>query len=491
MINDLKIIKKKYGEEMLHLCKSWLPNIFNDNLSDRMLKLFAPNHSLARDIKKEHKENEFKCLILDENKEIRELSANKTPEELFSDIGYKLFECISKEEVEHIKKNYFNKEDSRYLSNSLMASSSVFFAVKENALEIQRPYFEYYPKRDQYSESVKIIHFSKNYNRYIIYNRYCMKNLNANPDNIVIGLTESFSRHKNLKSSFIKNDFKLDSYVEDETGKYYKYNYKIDNVYYCTDNVIIINGKARKLPNWVMLIDYFMIDVKHKKILSYIDDQIFHNFTDIKEIIITKENGNKLITIIHKNQEETKILVNKENQIIGFESTYIIDTKNNFLANCKYIKYFSLPKAKMIGNYIMSSNKECENVYIPLCEEIGDNFFAFNNKIKSITLPKVKRIGFGFFIDNKICTEVIAPECTIIGNCFFYLNENIKRVIFLKLKKISYFAFHHNKVCKEFIAPVCEEIGDGVLEAASLDVIDIPDYCKIEDSAFKRILERK
>ena len=52
MNGDLKIIKKKYGEKMAHLCRNLFPSILETEgkLSDIMLKTFDENHDLYEDI---------------------------------------------------------------------------------------------------------------------------------------------------------------------------------------------------------------------------------------------------------------------------------------------------------------------------------------------------------------------------------------------------------------------------------------------------------
>ena len=53
MNNDLKIIKKQYGEKMMHLCRSLFATIIDKSpgvLPKILLDNFAPNHFLCEDI---------------------------------------------------------------------------------------------------------------------------------------------------------------------------------------------------------------------------------------------------------------------------------------------------------------------------------------------------------------------------------------------------------------------------------------------------------
>ena len=52
MNEDLKVIKKKYGENMMRLCRDLFPTILEQEglLSQTMLEHFEPSHELYNDI---------------------------------------------------------------------------------------------------------------------------------------------------------------------------------------------------------------------------------------------------------------------------------------------------------------------------------------------------------------------------------------------------------------------------------------------------------
>ncbi len=402
---DLKVIKKKYGEEMMHLCRDLFPTILSDNkgmLQEIMLNLFYPSHELINDIK--GKEYEFQNYItkyyqkMIGNYQEKEIIVNLTPEELLRKKGYTLYECKSEDDIQKFKKYYAKGEELCTFGGGRLDTDYVYFAVKDNALELKREDFKNPKRQDEYGVSVISIQFSKNDSHYLsIKNRYNHKvddpdaTFSNNLDNIIEGLTESFAKFKGMKQAVINDPFELKGYTKDETGKYYKYNYEIDNVYYCPNNIIIKNNKARELPNWVILADYFIIDLKHKKILSYVDDPIFNNFTDIEDIKVTKEKDDKQILITHKNQEETKITLNKNNQITSFESNYIKNTGSSFLKENRYIQKIILPKCKYIGPEFMYYNETCEVFEVPICEEIGHHVLM-SVKPKIINISDYARV---------------------------------------------------------------------------------------------------
>ena len=63
MVDDLKIIKKRYGENMSKLCRELFPTLLESNglLSSLMLSKFGDNHFLYDDLK------EYDLIIKDNN----------------------------------------------------------------------------------------------------------------------------------------------------------------------------------------------------------------------------------------------------------------------------------------------------------------------------------------------------------------------------------------------------------------------------------------
>lgn len=179
----------------------------------------------------------------------------------------------------------------------------VFFAVKKNVDKILRPNFSNPQRQDEYGTSVISIQFTRgNTNTLSIKNRY--NHRVSNPDatfsndleNIIPGLTKSFEQEYNLniRKSKVKG-FEIPGYVKATDGKFYKYNYEINNIYYCTDNIIIDNfevvDKYTEKEKYVIT-DYFIIDLVNKKISLYderIEDSFINEFKDIKKIEIVKD----------------------------------------------------------------------------------------------------------------------------------------------------------------------------------------------------------
>ena len=110
--NELKKIKKLYGEKFMQLCRELFPTILEQE--GTLLKIleskFATNsRTLYDDIVNEHLEGEFKNLIYrqtDIEKKEEKIEEIKTPYELLEEAGYNLYECHNEEEIQAFKKYY-------------------------------------------------------------------------------------------------------------------------------------------------------------------------------------------------------------------------------------------------------------------------------------------------------------------------------------------------------------------------------------------------
>ena len=107
-MDDLKLIKKHYGEDMMHLCRMLFPTLLEKEglLWEIISKKFAYSKFLYDDIVNNYMEEEFKGLIYGEvNVENNnELVVTKTPKELLSEAGYDLYECKTEEDIQEFRK---------------------------------------------------------------------------------------------------------------------------------------------------------------------------------------------------------------------------------------------------------------------------------------------------------------------------------------------------------------------------------------------------
>lgn len=429
---DLYVIKRKYGENMSHLCRTLFPTILEKEglLSTCMLDNFHNSHYLYIDIIKNNLEDKFRDYIYDLvsfNSDI--VDTKKTPKELLSEAGYDLFECTSEEEIQSFRKYYKREEEICTFNGNRLDKSYVFFAVKKNVEEIKREKFLNPTRQDEYGTSVISIQFTKDDSHtLLITNRYNHKVENPdatfsnNLDNIILGLTKSFEDYYGMKQKKLGNRFEIDGYIKAKDNKYYKYNYVINNVYYCCDNIIIDNLEVKEFDkSRYLIIDYFIIDLMEKKIRLYdrnIGDSFVNCISDIERIIIKNGNYGKYIKVINKSNEILEIYVDVLNRIIRLDSADIKEVGNWFLFNNRTLMEFNFINLK----------------------EVGNDFLSHNEVITKLNLPNLKVIKYCFLYKNKVL-EYFYHDLEIVGDYSLFshpnkndilFNKNIKR----KVKKI-------------------------------------------------------
>ena len=247
----------------------------------------------------------------------------------------------------------------------------------------------------------------------------------------------------------------LPNYVRVNDGRYCKYNYEFNNKYYCTNNMIVDNYRYMYYPKeQYILFDYFILDLVNKKISQYDSSIEFKGFEqsigEIETIDINndKKNGIKTVTI----NKNIKIILNRENQLIGYVNNEINKISSHFLFYNKYMENISLgnvetigmcfldrnkclksiniPNAKILKAGFLHNNQELEELDIPLVETIGASCLVNNDKLKKINAHSVKSIGFEFLNNNNSIEEIDCPNLEHVDSGVLQNNTNIKKVNF-------------------------------------------------------------
>lgn len=512
MNSDLNRIKKKYGENFAHLCRELFPTILETEglLPDIIESKFYPNKFLYDDINSYGSKSNFRGYInsLLEIEESEEINTNENPYELLNEADYILYECKNNDDIQKFKK-YYKKEEMlcTFKDANRLKRNYVFFAVKKNVDDIKRENFNHPERQDEYGTSVISLQFTREKPNYLsIKNRYnhTVRNpdatFNNNLDNIILGLTQSFENTYNLSIDNSKSkNFDIPSYVLAKDGKYYKYNYELNNIYYCTDNIIIDNFQVKKYEKERYIIfDYFILDLKEKTIDLYdanLEEAFCKYHKNIEKIEIKNEKDKKYI-LLKKDDHQIIIVLDNENKMISYYNDLVTNINDNFLCNNKYLKsaymeninfigdYFmydnkglkeiSFPNLESIGNYFMYWNEIVNKVYLPNLNEIGKDFMTHNLSLDNLELPQVVKIGDNFMLENTILSSFYAPYLEKVGNIFLNNNNSLKVLNLPKLKYIGDFFLTKNEVLKELSLPTLEEITKNHLTRnKKLDTLEI------------------
>ena len=163
-------------------------------------------------------------------------------------------------------------------------------------------------------------------------------------------------------------------------GKYYKYNYEINNIYYCPDNVIIDNFEVKKFnSDNFLVIDYFILDLKGKKMYLY-DKSIFDDFEEkvkgISDTSVYKHEDSKDVLIKLDSGDYVALLLDKFNNLKGLESN--MDS--------------------VLGNEFLSYDETIESLILPNIQIVGDEFLYYNTNLKYYDFRNLRYAGKKFFI---------------------------------------------------------------------------------------------
>ena len=501
MNKDLKIIKKKYGEEMMHLCRELFPTLLEQEglLPKLLLDNFKESRSLVKDIIDNNLEEEFKNYIynqVDVENNYEEVGS-KRPEELLKEAGYKLYECHNEEEIQSFRKYYSPGEALCTFNGGRLNRCFVFFAIKENVDEIKRENFPKPERQDEYGTSVISIQFTRdNSHTLSIKNRYnhTVNNPDStfgnNLDNIIPGLTNSFDKYYGMHQSHLQNSFEIPGYVRANDGKYYKYNYEINNIYYCENNVIIDNFEVKEYPHeQYIVLDYFILDLKNKRIQTYwndmeLEDSFPNTIGTIKDIKIENDKDNKNILIKTDNSDEVDVIItlDKNNRIIALKNDKVENIGNSFLKHNNSLTSIELPNAKNIGNRFLYYNKILTEIQLPNVTSIGNSFLCFNNSLTHIELQNATNIGNDFLLSNKLLTSIELPNVTSVGNRFLFNNVSLTSIALPNVTSVGNLFLHFNNSLISIELQNATNIGNYFLKYNnSLTSIELPNAKIIGD----------
>ena len=501
MNSDLKIIKKYYGEKMMHLCRKNFSTILETPglLPNILLSTFYPSRYLYEDIVDGYLDDFIQLVIsrelsITKKGKVELLDTEKSPKELLDEAGYNFFECHKEEEIQEFKKYYQKDEELCTFRGGRLAQCYVFFAVSKNIDSIKRKDYPNPRRDDKYGTSIMSIQFTRTKpNTLSIKNRYnhTVNNPDAtysnNLEKIIPGLTKAFEKYYNLVQSNEPGEFDVPTYIKASDNLFYKYNFEINNTYYCPDNIIIENFNPQKLAKErYILMENYILDLKEKTIKNCFKDSR-DSFPDtiknIKNISVTtnKDTHTKKIEITVDGEDKLIIIeLNKYNEIISYENLLITKIGDYFLKNNTKLKKLSLDNVVEIGSDFLQYNEELKKLSLDNVVEIGSDFLQYNEELTTLQLPKVKKIRDHFLLDNTKLKNITMANLEEVGKNFCCFNREIKEISFPNLKTIGNNFFADNIKINKIYLPKTEKIGDNFLKCNDdLEELVLPNTLKI------------
>lgn len=421
-----------------------------------------------------------------------------------------MFECKTVEEVNSFKKYFILGEQlCTFLDPaSRLENKYVFFAVKKNILDIKREDFLIPDRQDEYGTSVISIQFTRDKNNHLsIKNRYneVVNNPDStfdnNLDNIIPGLTMSFYKAYGIREIYDENsEFQMDNYISID-GEYYKYNYKLNDIYYCTNNIIVDNDNVIKYdPEKYIIMDYFIIDLVNKKIDVY-DNNLRDSFSKvigkIKNIEIVRNQDYKKVYITNEENNIFELTLSFDNKLIGIKNNEITKLPDCFLISGRYLKFmefnnvreigndvlfanmdleqFNLDSTVVIGNYFLANNINLKDVDLSNTIIIGNDFLKRNIIVQSIKFNSLQKVGNNFMFSNRELKSIIMPSLCYTGKCFFKSDDKAIYAVLPCLKEAGEYFMAEARRLRMFEADNLEKTGDMFLIGnKDLEYISLP-----------------
>ena len=461
MNDDLKWIKKKYGEKMMHLCRELFSIILETKglLPKILEKNFEENKYLYDDIISAGVTNTFKQFIFSKVENvITKTKTDKTPKELLEEAGYDFYECHTEEQLESFKRYFTKNEELCSFHSNRLERCHVFWAIKKNVNEIKIENFNDPKRHDEYGTSVISIQFTKDKHKTLsIKNRYnhTVDNPDAtfgnNLENIIPGLTYAFETTYGLTQTNPEEGLRLEKYIEDKNGKLYKYNLEINGIFYCPNNIIIDGDKVitYKKDSYI-LFDEFILDIQNKKIYTYneeAENSFLDNLKNIKKINISKTKEKKLITLITE-KGETLITLDNQNRLISYENKNLKEIGSKFLYHSEYLEEINMPNLEKIEDDFLTYNYNMKKISLPNLKEVGNDFIYCNSNISKINFPNLTKVGNSFLICNGELKEINKPNLKTVGDEFIAMNACIEKFYLPKLVSIGKDFLLNNKKMK-------------------------------------------
>ena len=522
MEKDLKWIKKHYGEKFSHLCRELFPTILDtEGLLPKILEnSFLPSRELYDDITSRDLTAEFKNYVYSqanfENKYGKK--TNLSPEELMDRAGYILYpECQTEKDIQSFRHYYYRGEPTPKYTGGTPAhrggeelctfnggrlnTCRVWFAVRKDVDKIKREDFKNPRREDDYGTSVISIQFTKTKPSTLsIKNRYNHTIHDVNPDatfsnnldNIIEGLTQAFTDKYNIKLSNKKiNPLEIPDYVQAGDGKFYKYNFEIDNVYYCPNNIIIDNGEVKQFnKDKFIVLENFILDIENKELKQYTlgradsyTDSFPKSVGKIKNIKRIPSKDGLTIQITPEEGELVEIKLDNHNQIVGYSNPNITEIGDYFLFNNNSLTKLNLPNVQQIGDYFLYNSNSLTELNLPNVQQIGNGFLFYNNSLTKLNLPNVQQIGGDFLLDNKSLTKLNLPNVREIGYCFLNNNDSLTELNLPNVQQIGDCFLRYNNSLKELNLPNVQQIGNDFLyNSNSLTELNLPNVQQIGHS---------
>lgn len=506
---ELNIIKKNYGEQFMHFCRSFFPTILEQEgqLTSILSSHFAPTKHLFEELQNQNKFDEFKRYIYTlfgyQKKQSDLKLVSKSPEQLMDEAGYILYpECKTENDIQRFSSYYDPRELICTFLGGRLEICRVWFAVKKNVEDIKRENFKSPMREDEYGTSVISIQFSRGDNFLSIKNRYNHAVLNPDCtfendlDNIIEGLTKSFEIFYNTSQNIkAVGSFSLDNFKCADDGRFYHVTCYNNGVCYCAENCcVIVNNRLVSFnkdkyivaDNYIFCLEtksFFSLNKNGLKKQDAFLKSIGYTISNIKSTKL--ENGQKELTFSGYGLKDTIVTLDKNNSIIKYKNENVIYIEDEFLVNNNTLTEIDLPNVKNIGSYFLKNNDSLETISLPEVKHVETMFMVANKHLKHVNLPKVEKILHGFLASNLDIESIELPSLTFVMDGFMVENRKLTKFVAPNLQTLGCSALFNNNALTSLDLPNLEVMEDDCFfNNTVIDSVNLPKVESIGDDVF-------
>ena len=319
-----------------------------------------------------------------------------------------------------------------------------------------------------------------------------------NLDNIIPGLRDSFEKNYDFNINQCDVGINIPGYVKAKDKKYYKYNYELNGVYYCPNNIIIKNlevDRTYQKPERYLLLDYLIVDLVDKKVSLYdrnIQDGLLETTDNIKNIEIRKiDDGEKKVKFNNKDNTNFEMTIDKRNVIKSYRNDNIEKVPERFFYSNKYLESMVLTNAKEINNEFLSQNYELCYLEVDKVETIGDYFLSHNYKLDEFIGNNVKTVGNYFLTNDTNCKKVEMNKVKKVGSNYLSRNKNIRTIDFPNLVEVGNCFIDCDTKLEEANLPKLQIAKNSFLSMCSIYNIDLSNLKEVgsEFMSYDKIIE--
>ena len=396
------------------------------------------------------------------------------PFELLKKAGYNAFYADTERKKNSIKHYYANREAiCTFRDSERHKNYHIIHCIKEGADKLKRSDFKGHEDRqDEYGTSVISIQILKTGGFIKICNRYnhTVENpdntFGSNPDNIILGLSDSLKKHFNVNFSIpYLSKYVLPEYYIIVQNHLIYYTLEKEDMYF-GDGVYVDGGEIIPIQkDYQFFMKQYLFDLKAKTVTTFFyEDDKFANVL-IEEMkgknIQRKKNENGFDLLLDgalflsfdedKNVTKARLLkavslpddsFKGERSLTFFEAPNLSIIGNDCFENTS-LNHFFAPNLIRMGAHCFSFGCDFEKLVFENLKSMGDSCF-FNIDVKELYFPKLKEIPSHSLRCNRFLEKIYAPKVLGVREYGIYSNEKLKEVFLPSCKKVGGKSLSHN-----------------------------------------------